>query len=112
MARWALVLWLSPTLPPKAQLQRIVSHCKWGPFNVKISDLLRVRAREIAATANLETVASAGAAVRIIRGSPAGIDVCTMVRRVDCSGTSPRRPWSTLPFAQRCTKFHSTRVQV
>jgi hypothetical protein len=36
---------------------------KWGLFNVKGSDLLRVRAREIAATAKLETVAGAGAAV-------------------------------------------------
>jgi hypothetical protein len=36
---------------------------KWGPFNVKGSDLLRVRAREIAATAKLETVAGAETAV-------------------------------------------------
>lgn len=36
---------------------------KWGPFNVKGSDLLRLRAREIAATAKLETVGGAGTAV-------------------------------------------------
>jgi hypothetical protein len=36
---------------------------KWGPFNVKGTDLLRVRAREIAATAKLETVAGAETAV-------------------------------------------------
>ena len=43
---------------------------KWGPFNVKGSDLLRVRAREIAATAKLETVAGAKTAV-IAAGSTA-----------------------------------------
>jgi hypothetical protein len=36
---------------------------KWGAFNVKGSDFLRVRAREIAATAKLETVTGAGTAV-------------------------------------------------
>ena len=43
---------------------------KWGSFNVKGSDLLRVRAREIAATAKLETVAGAKTAV-IAAGSTA-----------------------------------------
>jgi len=36
---------------------------KWGHFEVKGSDLLRVRAREMASTARLETVAGAGTAV-------------------------------------------------
>ena len=36
---------------------------KWGPFTVKGSDLLRVRAREIAATAKLETVGGTETAV-------------------------------------------------
>ena len=43
---------------------------KWGSFSVKGSDLLRVRAREIAATAKLETVAGAKTAV-IAAGSTA-----------------------------------------
>ena len=36
---------------------------KWGPFTVKGSDLLRVRARELAATAALEQIDSAGTLV-------------------------------------------------
>jgi hypothetical protein len=36
---------------------------KWGPFTVKGSDLLRVRAREMAATAQLEGIDSAGTVV-------------------------------------------------
>jgi hypothetical protein len=36
---------------------------KWGPFTVKGSDLLRVRAREMAATAQLEQIDSAGTLV-------------------------------------------------
>jgi hypothetical protein len=36
---------------------------KWGPFTVKGSDLMRVRAREMAATAELEKIDSAGTVV-------------------------------------------------
>lgn len=36
---------------------------KWGPFTVKGSDLMRVRAREMAATAELEKIDSAGTLV-------------------------------------------------
>jgi hypothetical protein len=36
---------------------------RWGPFTVKGSDLMRVRAREMAATAKLEEIDSAGTLV-------------------------------------------------
>jgi hypothetical protein len=36
---------------------------RWGPFTIKGSDLMRVRAREIAATAELEQIDSAGTLV-------------------------------------------------
>ena len=50
---------------PVENFQYVFSvNTKWGPFTVKDSDLLRVRLREIAATAKLEEVNGAETAVK------------------------------------------------
>ena len=63
---------------------------KWGPFTIKGSDLLRVRLREIAATAKLEEVNGAETAVESA-GKTALRPLSTAKGLVTAPGTNDRR---------------------